>query len=555
MLKADKLYIGNFTTLEEDRPFAEALTVVGNRIQYVGTLKEAKLLCDDNTEIFDYSGKYIYPGFLDAHTHGMFAGYRSIGQAYVANVNPPTKDEYRKIINDFIKSHPNKEAYLVAGWLDGLEDENNKMDRAFLDELCPDKPLMLNSSGSHSLLLNSVAMKQYKVDSKFVEKWGKDLVRVDENGEPTGYVCEAPTGILNKQLPVSVEDAKEYILYWQDFAIRNGFVGVCDAGIELVSPNALPAYIELDKDNKLKFYTFGYTLVKDNADNIKKCADYAHEIAEKFNSDHFKIIGSKVFLDGVLEAHTCWLTEEFNDEPGYFGNKRFCDAKKMIDLLVEDSKYGLSVHAHSVGDGATKFMLDCIEEAQKITGNTDQRNALAHLQLVQTQDIARMAKTNSIAIVPPLWTPAIIGNIQNEINMIGKVRYDNQYPIKSFFDVGADVAFHSDYPIIPSFGATIAVYASTLRGTPHFDDPNGTLNQETVRSKNEAINRKQALDALTKNVAYMWHQEDNLGSLKENKIANLTILDTDILNCDDGKLINAKVLGTVIDGNLVYSIN
>ena len=555
MQKAEKLYIGNLTTMEEDMPFAEAITVVGNRIQYVGTLKEAKLLCDKNTEIFDYSDKYIYPGFLDAHTHGMFAGYRAIGQANVSKVNPPTKDEYRRIIKEYINTNPNRDAYLVAGWLDGLEDEDNKMDRAFLDELCPNKPLMLNSSGSHSLLLNSEAIRQYKVDKEFAKKWGKDLVRVDENGNPTGYVCEAPTSLLSKQLPVSVENSKEYILNWQDFAIKNGFVGVCDAGIELVSPNALSAYIELDKENKLKFYTFGYTLVKDNADDIKKCAEYAHEIAKKYNSNHFRIIGSKVFLDGVLEAHTCWLNEEYDDEPGYYGNKRFCDADKMISLLVEDAKYGLSVHAHAVGDGATKFMLDCIEQAQKITGNNDQRNALAHLQIVRTEDIARIAKTNSIAIVPPLWTPAIIENIQNEINMIGKHRYDNQYPIKSFFDEEAVVAFHSDYPIIPTFGATMAIYAAVLRGAPNFDDSNGSLNIETVRSPEEAISRLQALAALTKNVAYMWHEEDNLGSLKSNKIANMTILDTDILNCDIGKLIKAKVLGTVIDGNLVYSNN
>lgn len=70
MMKADKLYTGNFTIMKDGLPFIEALTVVGNKIQYVGTLEEAKNFCDKNTEIFDYSDRFIYPGFLDAHTHG-----------------------------------------------------------------------------------------------------------------------------------------------------------------------------------------------------------------------------------------------------------------------------------------------------------------------------------------------------------------------------------------------------------------------------------------------------------------------------------------------------
>lgn len=545
--KAEKLYLGNFTTMEDIKPFAKALTVIGDKIQYVGSVETAKSLCDENTEVIDFGDKYIYPGFLDSHTHGLFAGYRALGQANVSDIRPSNEEKYREVIKAFVEKYPQKEMYMAAGW---IEDGATNLTAEFLDGICPDKPLFLNSAGGHSILLNHAAMKKFNVDAEFAKTYGTDLVRVDENGQPTGYLCEGPAVKVATSFPISLEDAKDYLLNWQEFAFSNGFTGVSDAGVEIVHPNALPAYVELEKENKLKLYTFGYLMVKDNPDDPKACAEKAAETAKEVNSQHFTVVGSKVFLDGVLEAHTAWLLEEYDDQPGYFGNKRFCDVEKMTELLAEDAKYGLSVHAHSDGDAATKFFLDCVEAAQKITGDMDQRNALAHLQFVRPEDLQRMADTNSIAIVPPLWTPALKGVYETEIGNVGAERAASQYPIKSFYDAGADVVFHSDFPISPSFNGPVSVFCAVLRGLPGGE--NGGCIEGSVRGADEVITRQQALLALTKNVAYMWHQENNLGSLASGKIANLTVLDTDLLNDEIGKLVTAKVVATVVDGDIVY---
>ena len=95
------------------------------------------------------------------------------------------------------------------------------------------------------------------------------------------------------------------------------------------------------------------------------------------------------------------MTCGYADDPNYYGNQRFNDKDKMVELISEAAKYNMPIHVHSEGSGATRFMLDCIEEAQAKTGNMDQRNALAHLHFVEEEDIQRMADTNSVAIVPP----------------------------------------------------------------------------------------------------------------------------------------------------------
>ena len=121
--------------------------------------------------------------------------------------------------------------------------------------------------------------------------------------------------------------------------------------------------------------------------------------------------------------------------------ERFNDHDKMVELIVAADKEGLSVHVHSIGNGATKFMLDCIEDAEKITGDMDQRNILAHLQFVREEDIQRMAKTGSVPAVFTLWCPKETNIYEQEVRYVGEEIAEKGYPIKSFYDAGANVVF------------------------------------------------------------------------------------------------------------------
>ena len=547
-MKAQKLFLGNFCTMDEVKPFAKAMTVVDGKIQYIGSVKNAKALCDENTVIFDYSDRFIYPGFLESHAHTMFAGYRAIGQGDVSQIIPSDAEKYKANIKAFIDKNPDKEVYLIAGW---TEDGNDDINPALLDEICPDKPLVLNTGGGHSILINTKAKEALGIDAEYAKKWEAGLVRVDEKGEPTGYICETPAIEIITCLDISVSDAKNYILCWQDFAFKNGFTGASDAGTEMVHANALQAHTELQREGKLKLRTYAYMMVKDNVDDPKARIEEIAAYAKENSGEYFDIIGAKVFLDGVLEAHTSWLTSDYLDQPGYHGNERFNDAEKMTELIAEAAKHHLAVHAHSEGDGATRFFLNCVEKAQQISGYTDQRNALAHLHFVTPEDIQKMADTNSIAVVPPLWVPKIPGSYETELTYVGKEKNEACYPVKSFFDAGAITVFHTDYPVSPMFDAPLSIYTAVTRQFP-FGVFEGVGGPESAIGTDEAITREQALAAMTKNVARMWHKEDKIGSLEVGKIANMTIMDIDLLHDDIEKVPSAKVVATVIDGVEVY---
>ena len=538
------IILGNIITVDEKKPFAKAALVKNGVFAYVGSAEEVKKLACSDAQVLDYGDNYVYPGFLESHCHGHLAGYRAIGQADLMQAGFTDYPKYREIIKEFIAKNPQRQFYMAAGWVENEE----YVTKAYLDEICSDKPLIMQTGGGHSMLLNTKAMQWAGIDAAYAKKWGYDLVHVDKDGEPDGYICEGPVFEITPKIPTSLEEIKEYLLAWQEIALKSGFTAVGDAGVEIVHRDAPKAFKELQEEGKLKLRTFAWMYVTDNiADPKAEIARIAAQRAE-LGGEYFNIIGPKAFLDGVTEAHTGWQNQDYLDEPGYHGAERFNDHDKMVQLIVEANKEGMSVHVHSEGGGATHYMLGCIEDAEKITGNMDQRNVLAHLHFVTDEDVHRMAATGSVPAVPPLWTPKAPGMYEQEVAYVGKELADQAYPIKSFYDAGANVVFHSDYPVSPMMDIKLSFYTAEKRNVPK-ELYGGAM---SPRNLDEAISREQSLRAMTINVARQFHQEHRMGSIEFGKIANMTVFDCDFLHDDIEKVGKANIIATIVDGEEVY---
>ena len=172
----------------EKRPFAKAALVKDGIFAYIGDAEEAKKLAGTDANVLDYGENFIYPGFLEPHTHGCLAGDRAIGQANLSKVIPTDYDKYREIIKDYIAKNTNREVYMASGWTENDE----YVSKAYLDEICSDKPLIMNTGSGHSMLLNTKALEWAGINAAYAKKYGYDQVHVDENGEPDGYICEGP---------------------------------------------------------------------------------------------------------------------------------------------------------------------------------------------------------------------------------------------------------------------------------------------------------------------------------------------------------------------------
>ncbi len=538
--KADLLVLGNVITMDDHKPYAEAVAVKGDKILYVGAAEVAKKLCDDNTKVFDYGTNSVYPGFLEAHCHPGGAGYQMTSVAHLDR--DASLEDCVQVMKEYMEAHPDKQ--IINGF--GFDVHEVDPNASMLDAICSDRIMICTDFGGHSMWLNTRAMEEYGINQEAVEKWGTACVRVDENGKPTGYVSEGPVFYIRSQVKITVDDMKEAVLGWQDFALSLGYTGVYNAGVEVTNVQEPYAYYELEKEGKLKHYVFSGSLIQDNTDTPEEDMDRIAKEAEEHNSKHYKLIGAKVFCDGTIEAHTAWMLDDYIDQPGHRGIARFDDHDKMVRLLKQASKHNMNVHVHTIGDAAIKAWVDAIAEAEEETGNFDMRNSLAHLQVVQPDELRRFGEYNIVATAAMMWVEKTHVDYVTMKKHVGKAKTDVAYPVKAFMDQGAVVVSHSDFPVSPSISVPLTVCFGTNRYLPS----HGTK----MRRKNvdQCISRKDTLKALTTNVAYMWHEEDRMGSLEIGKLANIAVFDKDFMKDDFADIENAKCLATFVDGEQVY---
>lgn len=536
-MKAEKLILGNIYTLDPRFPMFKAMTVKDGKVDYVGSAETAKKLCDENTKVLDYGDNFIYPGIIEGHCHGTMAGPRL---AFFAKLQSgTTMDEYVDIMRQYIQDHPNAKHYFGAGW-----QERDKQPTAdMLDSLSTSVPIVLNSVDGHSVWLNHKAMEQFGINRDSVKQWGTDIVRADSNGNPTGYISEGPSSeITIKTLQLPMEEKKEALLAWQDFALKNGITAYYEAG---VNEGSCQLYSELIKEGKWKLRVYAGWFVDEHEPDMAAAVAKAKAAADKYNCEYFKIIGLKIFMDGVVEAHTAWTLEEYADKPGYTGVKRFCDMDKTVELYKEANKYGFNIHQHCIGDGAVKFAVDCIEKAQLETGNMGMRNAICHLQIVRPEDVKRMCDLNIVAVAAPLWMKREAEYYDQTEEYLGKRRAFFQYPLKSFADYSGVIAFHTDYPVSPEMSVPKSVYAAVERNNPDADF-------YYQLNYHEVLGREEAVAGLTQGPAYEVKDEYRLGTLRIGYIANMTVFDKDFINDPIEDVANAKIVATIIDGEEVY---
>ncbi len=222
---------------------------------------------------------------------------------------------------------------------------------------------------------------------------------------------------------------------------------------------------------------------------------------------------------------------------------------------------GFNMHIHVIGDRALRTALDAIEAARAADGVSSTHDSLAHVQLAQPADVARLGRdhlyvayTYSWADVDPDYDLTVIpflqrvsGNSIASMHGAGSYYDEHAYPVRASRDAGAILVAGSDAPVgtrdpQPFVNMAMAV-TRRLPGQP-------ALNAQ------QAISIREALDAYTINGARMLGRDAEIGSLEVGKSADFVILDQDILAlADTGRaddIAATHVLETWFRGRRVY---
>lgn len=551
---ADSIICGKIYTASDDIGTVDAVAVKDGKIIYAGDKDGALALTGEMTEVTELeAGQIVIPGFVDGHTHVTSMQVLNMMVVFSTDDDQP---QYIEKLTRFIEEHPDMPIYMGKGWINS-SFENGCPTADILDKVCADKPMGFLSSDNHSLWGNTAFMDMMGVTKEMEDPEGGKIERYSD-GRPNGCFRDTAmtmvAGPILALLALSPEINALNVLAAQQQYASLGYTSYLEAMVnsqdEPWITTAIDVYEELDSEDMLILYTQGGFVIN-NSNDALELLDAAIEYKESTAGGMFEITTIKIFMDGVIEGSTAYLTEPYaNRSDAYHGKSRWeseADRDKLTQIIIKANEAGLSVQFHSMGDQATHEALDCIQHAYEEAGDVvlNARNSITHLQVIADEDIARMEALNVTAVLND-WACKQPGFYnETEVKFLGEKRAQNEYLYKSFLNAGVPSSFATDFGGSFLVDSVYALHVFVTR-TTRDDDPARQLNAE------ECLTMDEALKLMTAGGAYQLQREDGFGTLTQGKDADLLILNQDLLTIENNQIMGTKILKTMSDGQWVY---
>jgi predicted amidohydrolase YtcJ len=525
---------GNIYTGNKNFERAEIVLIDEGVISYVGKYSDEMTENYQNV-IYLKENEIVTPGFIDSHIHPILACCYMLGSQLS---NCQNVFDIQQGLKDYQEKFPDKDWVHGYGYVLSMFPDNTPH-KKYLDEVCPDKPVILLRFDAHSHLYNSKALEILCINKFTPDPSGGKIVK-DSNGEVTGEILEGELVIPYIQ-NFTEKDFKDALLKGISLLVSEGITCFMDAW---VISQFFTAYREVYNEFPEKLPRVSLAvLLKDAIQILKDNKDSMHEILKLPTNDKIKANTIKIIVDGVTESKTALLFGSYCCECHTHGMQMLSD-QEITDLVSSFHERGIQCHFHTIGDKAVHIALNSVESAQKKFKDIQNlRHYTAHNQLIDYKDLKRFSELNCGANFSPFWFHFDAnGKINQEL--LGEDRASSQYPIVDLMNSNGLVCFGSDWPVStfrPLDGIQIAVTRKPLN-----------LDSEEF-GKNQKITIEEAFKAYTFNSAYMLHRDDQIGSIEVGKFADLIILDQDIFRCPSKEIHQAKVLCTIVNGDILFN--
>jgi predicted amidohydrolase YtcJ len=526
---------GRVFTADARLTVAEAVAVRDGRIAWVGSAADAATHVDTGTRVLELEGRTVVPGFQDAHVHAPHGGLAKL-ECYLYEAR--SAEECLAIVTRYTAEHPDLEWIAGGGWSTDLFPGGTPS-RADLDAICLDRPVYLENVDGHSAWVNSRALALAGFTRETPDPPGGRIER-DESGEPQGTLHEGAADVVEALLPPRAQNEWEEAIVRAQAELHGlGITAWQDAEVTEV---VLRAYRAVAERGELTMRVEGNFSWDAAEGGIEDRVEALVDQRERGSLGRLRLRGAKIFVDGVMETFTATLLEPYvgTDNTG-ISMFEPDELARMVTLL--DGR-GFQVHMHTIGDRAVRDALHAIEAAKRANGARDARHHLAHLQLVHPDDLPRFAELGVVANVSPLWACHSPYIDELTVPFIGPERSARMYPFASLLRAGARLAFGSDWTVSTPNPLPQTEVAVT-RTSPETRDQQPLLPEE-------AIDLPTALQTFTAGSAYVNFLDDETGTLEPGKLADLVVLDRDILDPGSGPIGDARVLLTLSEGESVY---
>jgi predicted amidohydrolase YtcJ len=535
---------GKIHTEDAGRSVAQAMGLRGNTIVLVGTDEAVSALIGPHTRTVDLNGRVVLPGIIDAHTHPAESA-QDLGKCSL-NDKPLAPADIAKQVASCLERNPGARAQ----WFEVVMVNPSGLTLTLgdLDAMLRDRPMILSGSDGHTVWANSAALTASHITAATRDPAGGRIIR-DPHGNPTGTLRDNATLLALAAKPAPGLDFEAAQLDKAFDAMRaTGITSVQDAAVD---EHLMQIYKRLYDTRRLNMRVRGSFHLK----NLQEPAATLIGRAIRFRAnwavdpEFLRADAVKIFADGVIEypSQTAALLEPYLDAHGHPTNNRgpsYFTQENLNDIVSAADAANLTVHIHAIGDRAVRSALDAIAEARRRNGDRDNRDQIAHLELVNPADFPRFKALNVIANFQLLWAQRDDYITNATLNYLGPERSRYIYPARSIRDAGARIAGGSDWGV-SSFNAFEAMEHAITRSERRGAEP--LLPEQSLALQD-------MVDAYTINAAFALKQERTTGSLEPGKRADFIVLDRDIFAIDPFELHDTRVLSTYLDGRQVYAL-
>lgn len=515
------VYNATVYTIDSGFSVTEAMAINEGKIIETGTTTDLQSKYDAKENI-DAAGKFIYPGFIDAHTH--FVNYGTGLQT--ANLTGTTSwGEINEKIKSFAEKKPD-------GWLIGRGwDQNDWLVKDFpnnekLNELFPDRPVLLTRIDGHAAIANQKALDiaGVKAGDKIT---GGQIETI--KGKLTGILVDNAVGRVAQKVPsLDVKQVKDALMEAQDNCFAVGLTTVDECGLDFDTVLFLDS---LQKNGDLKMRIFA--MLSDSKKNYDSAFSHG-----KIKTDLLNVRSFKVYADGALGSRGACLLQPYSDKPGWTGfllspQDHFDSVAKII------SEQNWQMCTHAIGDSANRTILKIYGKYLK--DKNDLRWRIEHAQVVNQNDFDLFGK---YSIVPSVQPTHATSDMYWAADRLGEQRVKGAYAYKQLLNENGWIPLGTDFPvedISPFKTFYAAVVRKDAKGWP-----------ENGYQMENALTREEALRGMTIWAAKANFEEYEKGSLEKGKFADFVILDKDLMKAGEKELLEINVLKTFLNGKIVY---
>lgn len=532
-------------TVDEQRSIAQAVAIGDGKILAVGTNELVGRYIGASTEVVDLDGHMLLPGFQDVHNHAASSGVL-LGRCTLHGISDMQK--VLLAIDDCIERQPGEGWVLGEGWTLAIFPPNGIPDRKILDQLISNRPAAFWSYDAHAAWVNSRALEMMGIDASTPDPEGGRIDRDPITGELLGGLHENAMDLIRALLPpVSDETLVEGVRFAQTKLNSLGITAVQDPLAETRGGSeyrVLPAYRIMADRGELTLRVRADMYWEPN-EGISEQIPRLESLRKQYSGGYLQAGGIKLYQDGVMETGLAAMLEPYIGLGEGYRGPAVHEPADLAAIAIALDSVGFQLHIHAIGDRAIRDSLDAIEATRMANGERDSRHQIAHLELIDPQDIPRFAKLDVIGVFQPQWAYQDTYVVDMTIPKIGEQRARWLYPIKSVLNSGGRIAFGSDWsvdtadPLEIMETAVTRIESLSNKGEPLFAE--------------EGISVEEAIAAYTIHAAFANFLNETTGSIEVGKLADLVVLERNLLTIPAFEISDAKVLATYLEGRQVYA--